>query len=458
MKQGTASGAMDRAKARYTQLKLSALASAAAKALSIGTALISVPLTLGYLGTERYGMWLTLSGFASMLTFADLGIGAGVTNAVATADGKDNPAMIRAIVASGIAILTVVAVAILLLLAVAYPLVNWAAFFNVRSPLACAEAGPALATFIACLALALPVSLVERLQAGVQRSFMASLWRCLGSLASLAAVLVAIWFNAGLFWLVLAFSGVPVLITLINSAVFFAFVAPALRPRMLHANLSSARFIAQDGIMFFLIQILTGVAKYSDNLIIAHVLGATAVPLFAVPEKLFSQISGTAFMALWPLLPAYREARARGDHQWVRTTLRKSILGTLLIAGLAAAALVATGPWLIAAWTHDLIHPTWMLLIGLALWKVSEACSFAAETYLIGAGRLRFLAWCWAAMAVLIVPIKLLLVPLAGVTGAVWSTATVFAVCALAPWLRVALRDARQLDVGASPKEEAAAG
>jgi O-antigen/teichoic acid export membrane protein len=448
MNQAKALSAIERAKSRYTQLKLSALASAAAKALSIGTALISVPLTLGYLGTERYGMWLTLSGFASMLTFADLGIGAGVTNAVSTADGSDDHQTIRAIVASGIAILSGVAMLILLVLAATYRMVDWAAFFNVKSALARAEAGPALATFIVCLALALPVSLVERLQAGVQRSFMASLWRCLGSIASLVAVLVAIWLNAGLFWLVLAYSGVPVLITLINSAVFFAFIAPSLRPRILHANLSSARFIAQDGTMFFLIQILTGFAKYSDNLVIAHILGATAVPLFAVPEKLFAQISGTAFMGLWPLLPAYREARARGDHHWVRVTLMKSLRVTLLLAGLSAAVLVAIGPWLIALWTHDVIHPTWALLIGLALWKVSEACSFAPETYLIGAGKLRLLALCWAVLAMLIVPLKFLIVPVLGVTGAVWTTVVLFAACILIPWLQVSLRDARSLEVG----------
>ena len=438
--------AIDRAKSRYKQVKLSAVASAAAKALSIATALISVPLTLGYLGTERYGMWLTLSGFASMLSFADLGIGAGVTNAVATADGEDDHEAIRAIVASGIATLGAVALAIIGALFAVYHWVDWASVFNVKSVLARAEAGPALATFIVCLAAALPISLVERLQAGVQRGFMASLWRCAGSVASLGAVLAAIWCNAGLFWLVLAFSGVPILMTLLNSIVFFAFVNPALRPRIIHANFASTKYIAQDGALFFMIQVFNGVAKYSDNLVIAHVLGAKAVPFFAVPEKLFAQISGTAFMAIWPLWPAYREARARRDYHWVHHTLSRSVSLTLLVTGAAAVGLIAIGPWLINLWTHGAIHPSWALLIGLGSWKVLESCSFAVETYLSGAGMLRRLVIGWGVTALLAVSVKLVVVPWLGVVGAIWTTVAIFAICAFGPWAFAAFHEARSLE------------
>jgi O-antigen/teichoic acid export membrane protein len=438
------STAGERARVRYRQVRRSAVASAAAKALSIFTALISVPLTLKYLGAERYGMWLTLSGFASMLSFADLGIGAGVTNAVAAADGRGDQAAMRAVVASGFLTLSGVAAAIMVALFISYPLVNWAAIFNVSSPLARHEAGPALAAFILCLAAAFPVGIVERLQMGVQRSFLASLWRCIGSMASLIAVLAAIWYNAGLVWLVLAFSGAPVLAAVCNGIVFFV-NNPLLRPRLTEADLQSTKFVAQDGILFFLIQIFSSLAKYSDNLIIAQLLGAAAVPLFAVPEKLFAQISGIAAMALWPLWPAYREAAARRDNAWIRRTLGRSLQLTFLCTGLAAAALVVAGPFLIAAWTDSAIHPSFWLLVGLAVWKTLESTSFALETFLSGVGALRRLAIGWGMTAAAAIGLELLIIPQAGITGAVWATIAAFTACGFLPWLLAARRHARGL-------------
>ena len=69
--QSTAEG---RAQERHRRVALTAGAAALAKLLSVGTALISVPLTLHYLGAERFGMWITISSLIAMLSFADFGI------------------------------------------------------------------------------------------------------------------------------------------------------------------------------------------------------------------------------------------------------------------------------------------------------------------------------------------------------------------------------------------------
>src|SRR5688572_30139039 len=122
-----------RARERHRLVVLATVASALAKFLSIATALISVPLTLHYLGAERYGMWMTISAVVAMLSFADFGIGNGLMNAVATAYGKDRHDTIREHVSSAFAILTAIAVALVALLAILYGLVPWADVFNVTS-------------------------------------------------------------------------------------------------------------------------------------------------------------------------------------------------------------------------------------------------------------------------------------------------------------------------------------
>ena len=63
-----------RAQERHRRIALTALASAAARGIGVATSLISVPLTLHYLGVERYGLWMTISSVIAMLGFADLGL------------------------------------------------------------------------------------------------------------------------------------------------------------------------------------------------------------------------------------------------------------------------------------------------------------------------------------------------------------------------------------------------
>src|ERR1035438_6179081 len=61
-----------------------------ARAVQVGTSLITVPLTLKYLGNERFGLWMTISSVLAMASFADFGVGNGVLSKVARAFGKDD--------------------------------------------------------------------------------------------------------------------------------------------------------------------------------------------------------------------------------------------------------------------------------------------------------------------------------------------------------------------------------
>ncbi len=89
-----------RAHLRNRAIALTALAAAFARGVSILTALVSVPLTLHYLGTERYGMWMTLSAFTALLSFTDFRIGNSVLTALAQRTGSGDEHGLRVQVSS----------------------------------------------------------------------------------------------------------------------------------------------------------------------------------------------------------------------------------------------------------------------------------------------------------------------------------------------------------------------
>jgi Na+-driven multidrug efflux pump len=132
---------------RQRRLLLTAITSAFARGVSVLSALITVPLALNYLGPEQYGIWVTLSSFALLLAFADLGIGNGVINAVSRYLGMNDIDGMRRCISTAYVILGLTALTVMTLFAILYWSIPWNRVFNVHSAEAIAQAGPASAVF-----------------------------------------------------------------------------------------------------------------------------------------------------------------------------------------------------------------------------------------------------------------------------------------------------------------------
>jgi len=376
---------LERASERHHRAAYTAVVSTLSRGIGVFATLITVRLTLSYLGTERFGLWMTISSLQAFLGFADLGIGNGLLNIVAEADGKDDVAGMRQYIGSGMLLLALIAGLILLTLAGTYHFVQVGSFFNIHSVLALSEIKPALAVFIICFALAIPFGLVHRVECGLQLGFLSSLWQLAGSLLVLAGVLLVTHLRGGLPMLVLAASGAPLLATFVNGYLFFGWMQRDLLPTFRLVSFESSRKIARLAFLFVVLNIGVALAFQADNLIIAHILGPEAVTQYSVPQKLFSLISLGIATLLDPLWPAYGEAIARGDGRWVKRTLVWSLTGVVCLASLMGATFVAFGSQLIHLWVGDKTHTSLILLAGFACWTVIQAGGSAVSMFLNGA-------------------------------------------------------------------------
>lgn len=378
------STAEGRSRERHRRALLTGISALLAKIIAVSTSLITIPMTLQYLGTERFGLWMTISSVIAILGFADFGIGNGVLNAVADAHGQENVEEIQRSVSSAFALLGVIAVFLLAVFATVYGIVDWGHFFNVSSQLARREAGPATAVFVICFALNVPADVVQRLQLGLQEGFISKLWQLAGSIAGLIGVILVIHFHLGLPWLLGALAGAPLLVTVANNIVFFGWMRPDLRPGLRLISRAVMYRIARLGLLFFVLQVVVAVAYSSDNFIVAKLLGPEAVTRYSVTAKMFSLISLGLSMFLGPLWPAYGEAVSRGDLAWVKRTLIRSTAAASLIAAVAATFLVLLGPAVLQFWVHQTISPPFLLLLGLGLWSIMDAAAQSVAMFLNG--------------------------------------------------------------------------
>jgi O-antigen/teichoic acid export membrane protein len=414
--------AESRAKERRRRVLLTAGTAAAVRGANMLTLLISVPLVLGYLGAEQFGVWMALIAITALLGFADLGLGNGLVNAVAAADGRDDgPAAARLAVSSAFVMIAAAAGALGVAFFLSYQLVPWADLVNASGTEAAGLVPSSFAALAVCVLAALPAGLVQRVQIGLQQGFEANAWAMLGGPFALAALFIAIQADASLPWLVAAFAGGPVIASAANSVNYFVRRHPELRPTLRDFRRSEARRLLSLGLGFFIVQ-AAGVAAYQSGvLVIAHVLGPTQVANYSIPLQLFLAVPVVLNLFLMPLWPAYGESIARGDVAWARRALLRSISLALAISAPAAVVLAIAAPSLIDIWVGDRVEPSGALLVALAVWIVVVSVSSGIAMFLNGAGLIRLQAILATAMAIASVVLSLALTQRFGISGAVWG-------------------------------------
>jgi len=435
-----------RAAERYRRAAWSTVAGTGARVLGLGVSLVTIPLAIGYLGAERYGLWVTISAITAMLTFADFGLGNGLMNAIADAYGRDDlPAAQRA-VSSAFLILSAVAVVALTGFALLYGIVPWAEVTNVSTATAAAEAGPTLLVFFVCFAVSLPLGLAQRIQYGRQEGFEVSAWTAVGSLLALAGLVAAIQLKAGLPWLVLALAGGPVVATALNWLILFSRRHPELRPHLHLATGRAALGLIKVGMLFFVLQLAVAVAYQSDVVVAARLIGPPAAAEYSVALRLFFLVPTLLSLVFVPLWPAYGEAIARGDLGWVRRTLARSTTLGVILAALSSAFLVIAGREVLRIWLGPVFDPPFMLLLGMALWAVVSTAFTSISMLLNGATVVKFQVIVASVMAGTSIVASIVLGSRFGLSGIIWGTLLAYVVFGAVPTLWYLPRVFQQLD------------
>jgi O-antigen/teichoic acid export membrane protein len=272
--------------------------------------------------------------------------------------------------------------------AAAYPFVPWMRVLNVKSPAAAAEGARAFLLLYASFVVNIPLGVIGRAQAGMQKGYASQFVGAVGNIFSLGGMLVVILLHGSLVWLVFASVFTGIVSALVNGGILFH-EYPWLLPTWHAYCRNSAKKIFKLGIMFFVLQCAFALSYTSDNIVIAQILGAAAVAVYAIPQKLFSFVSGVVSLAIIPLWPAYGEAIARGDVAWVRRVFMGSLWLVLAITIPVCTFLVFAGPWILRVAVGKSLNVPISLLLVLAVWAVISAVSVVVSILLNGAGVLK---------------------------------------------------------------------
>src|SRR5258708_21696083 len=149
------------------------IVSAAVSALlGKGTALlvsvITVPLTVRYLGAEGYVLWITISTTVTMFFVFDIGIANTLTNLISVAYAKNDRERAAESFATAFWMVLVIAACLGILGWLIWPQIHWASIVHVRTEALRAETSHAVAAAFIVFLVALPTGLAAKVLGGYQ--------------------------------------------------------------------------------------------------------------------------------------------------------------------------------------------------------------------------------------------------------------------------------------------------
>jgi O-antigen/teichoic acid export membrane protein len=417
-----------RAVERYRLAALGALATIASRLAGIGLILLTVRWAAPLLGPERFGVWATFSGLATALVFLDLGVGNALVNRIAHATASGDSQRLISVIMGGLAWLVAIGSAVSIILAAASAWLPWASLFKLSSSVTGGETRTAALAFSWLFGLNIVSTGALKILIGQQRSYEAQLISMLAAFLAYPATWLALKHGNSVGLLLVAGLGTQSI--LIISLVLSLLASRGLLAlRRLGVSMREERGkLLSTGALFLIVQIGTAIGWGCDTLLLAGIAGAADVAAFAVAQRLFLFASQPVSILNGSLWAAYSDAHARGDHVFIRNTLRRSMALSLAVGAGLSILLLIFGTSLASFWTERAIAVPWALLAVFALWTPLEAAGIAVAYYLNGTGIIREQTVVVLAFCVMALPAKVFATMHWGATGLVAATVVAYAI------------------------------
>ena len=404
---------------RTVLIKKNILASSLLKVVSILISLMVVPVTINYVNSERYGIWLTLSSIIAWLSYFDFGFAHGFRNRFAEAIAKDNHLLARKYVSTTYVVLAIIFSMMMILTSIVNRFVNWSSILNVDSGLN-TELRAVFQILVVFFCINIVAEVFSTMLTANQRPAVSTAIKTGGNLLSLIAILILTHTTEGsLELLAIAFSAIPCLLTIIISFIMFSKgVYKQYAPSFKFVDFSLTRSIVGMGGQFFLIMMCMLFIFQFTNIIISRELGPESVTLYNVTYKLFSIVEMIVMIVLTPIWSAYTDAYTRKDFAWMkRSAVKLEKMGMMSIPALVLLTLIS--PLVFELWLGNGVRTSIYFSGAFAFYIF---CKIMGNIYMFqinGTGKVRIQLITYSIIAILAIPIMIYSCRLWGLVGIV---------------------------------------
>jgi O-antigen/teichoic acid export membrane protein len=408
----------DRGLERYRRASISASTSVLSKALTIVISFVSVPLTVHYLGAERYGVWLTISSLLTWMALTDFGIaGYALVNVIADADGRDDRKLAQEFASSAFWALTGLSAVFGIALAASFNFIPWRDIFRASMDVSTAELNLACALTLGVFVVNLPLNMLNSIYSAYQDGFVSNIWSMVSNVVALIGLIIVSQYRGGLPALIIGTFATRAFITIINGGYLFISRYPWLRPAPSAVRWTRITRLLSLGGKYMITQLANLGIYQSQPFMITQLLGPSKVATFVIAYKIIAVPIDLAYIATAPLVSAFAEARARMDWRWIRNALKNSTLGCIAIGIPATLVIALAGKWLVRILGGPSVVPDWSVIAWLSVYTLIGMAMMTAGQALCGLERVGLLAISLSMSAVFTVTLGILFAKPWGLAG-----------------------------------------
>ncbi len=360
--------------------------SAGIKGVSILISFILVPLTIGYVNENQYGIWITLFSIVSWFNFFDVGLGKGLRNRLAESMAKGDREAAKTYVSSTYFVLVLVSSGLLLLFCTTIPFLDWGKILNAPD-MGSSLMWVVLVTFI-FFALSFTLKLITTILFADQRPAAGGLLKLFANAISLLIIFLLTQFTEGsLLYLSIALGAAPFLVFLLATFYFFKYDYKEFSPSFSYVNKDYFKDLMSLGLQFFVIRI-TGIIIFStDNMIITQIYSPAEVTPYNIAFRYFNLLTLGFTIVTTPFWAAYTDSYTRGDMDWIKRTNKRliQIWGLMTIGGVF---MLIISKWFYSMWVPTVEVP-FLLTALMFVFSVTKSWGSIFVVLINGVGKVR---------------------------------------------------------------------
>lgn len=403
---------------RTSKVKKNVMGSILIKGVSIAVSVFIVPITLGYVDKEVYGIWLTLSSIVIWLNFFDIGFTPGLQNKLTEAIALDRWDDAKQMVSSTYAILFLIFIPVMFVAYLIIPWIDWCGILNV-SDVYKRDIILTMYPLVTCFCLEMILKSITTVLNAYQMTAFSTSFTVFAHFISLIIIIFLPYIaNPSLFALSLAISSTPIAVLLLASIVLYSRKFRQLRPSYKCVDFGVAKNIFHLGGKFFIIQVQGIIVFQTANILISNVSSPVDVSVYNIAYKYLYTAMMAYSIFMGPLWPAFTDAYTKKDYQW----MQKSYYKMCCLCGLTIAAfiiLVIFSPIVYKLWIGDKVIVPMMMTILVAVYLSFHSWRMLQDTLINGIGKIKLSTYMSCFGLIFFIPLALCLGRIWGAYGVI---------------------------------------
>jgi O-antigen/teichoic acid export membrane protein len=341
--------------------------------------LITVPLTINYLGNERYAVWVAALTIVTFISFLDAGITPTILNKLSTSSINNDDKEFKSLFHTGIYI-GVLILLLSIIFGLISPFIPIEKALNISSNVNINEIKILFSVLIIMTGLTLSLAIIDNVYYSKFIGHIPKIGSIFSSGLAIIFVGICAYFELGLPFLAIALLFPTILYRIILFFGVSYFTKIILFP-LTRIKLNIIWDFVKQSFWFLLIRIFNWIFSASATLILPTYVGLIFLTDFNINQKPYLVILSIV-SALQPLFWPYFTKYWNTDIKLFKLFFKKIIIINSLALALFSFVFLLIGPWFIKFWTLGNVTTNRTILFLFSVWLILQSIVWWYSTFL----------------------------------------------------------------------------